>query len=458
MKKYIFYITIYFLGISNCSIAQTNSKQSNEDKLNEMIQKMQDISTNIETNKQKINTTNSPSTKKNTGRKPMKGRSVQLNKSTLDNTFKLLTTAEKEKVKDLPNLPDAFRTNIDAQQFIDGLNGIDLSKRLMENAGGKSMAMVGYLISYQSAKIKADYIVEESAKLKAAFQKLNPNIIFGKEIGKTYTSENALVYLPLGDASFADEVISANYTIGAKEFPAKNCLHTPDYILEKDILNNKGIYSLGLKGSIILKFSDNALVDANGADLFVFEAGEIEPTKVAISKDGNKWLEIGEISGGTASLDIHDFVKPNDYYYYIRLTDLETESGLPGADIDAVATIGSAMHLDLSAEILFDVGKSTVKPEGVSAIVKLSSSLQNLSNAEIIVEGHTDDIGNDEDNKKLSLQRAEAISAILKTNLSTKINFKYKEIGKGKSEPLVPNNSDENRKKNRRVEIIVIPN
>jgi outer membrane protein OmpA-like peptidoglycan-associated protein len=379
------------------------------------------------------------------------------NKVTIENTYKQLTAAEKEKIKNYPTVPETFRTNLDAQDFLNKLNGIDVNADLTKYSKEKSMALTGYCISYLSTKQKAELIVKESVKLKAEFEKNNPTVKFGTNVGKTYISENALVYLPLGDASFADEVIAAKYISGNTEFAKENCLHTPDYVLMNNLKENKGIYSLGLNGSLTIKFSNNALVDVNGPDLFVFEAGEIEPTSLEISKDGTNWINVGKISGGTAAVDINKFVQPNEYFYYVRLTDLNTKSALAGADIDAVATIGAAIKLSLNAEVLFDLGKATLKADGIAAIKEMAQQLQTMPNAQINIDGFTDDIGTDEVNVKLSLQRAKAVAVILKEALKSKTGFIYTETGKGKDNPVVPNNSEENRKKNRRVEILVLP-
>ncbi|RYD74837.1 MAG: hypothetical protein EOP53_17535 [Sphingobacteriales bacterium] len=57
----------------------------------------------------------------------------------------------------------------------------------------------------------------------------------------------------------------------------------------------------------------------------------------------------------------------------------------------------------------------------------------------------------------MSLQRAQSVSAVLKEALKTKTGFVYKESGKGKANPVAANNNEENRQKNRRVEIVVSP-
>jgi outer membrane protein OmpA-like peptidoglycan-associated protein len=378
-------------------------------------------------------------------------------KTTIENAYKYLSPTEKEKVKNYPPVPDAFRTSIDAEDFLNSLKGVDVNGDVQKFSKEKSMPLTGYCISYYSTKQKAEQIVKEAEKLKAAFVKNNPSINFGEAAGKTYVSENGLVYLPLGNASFVDEVVDAKFISGNIQFPKENCVGMPDYVLMNDLKKNKGIYSLGLNGTLTIKFTNNALVDVNGPDLFVFEAGQIEPTNLDISKDGMNWINVGKISGGTASVDISKVAKPTDYFYYVRLTDLNTASSIAGADIDAIAAIGAAIRLSLNAEVLFDLGKADLKPEGIAAVKNLAKQLQAIPNAQINVDGYTDDIGTDEANIKLSLLRAEAVSTILKQELKAKSSFVYKEMGKGKANPSVPNTTDENRKKNRRVEILVMP-
>ncbi|MBL0147054.1 MAG: OmpA family protein [Chitinophagaceae bacterium] len=69
-----------------------------------------------------------------------------------------------------------------------------------------------------------------------------------------------------------------------------------------------------------------------------------------------------------------------------------------------------------------------------------------MPTAVLNIDGYTDDIGKDDANIKLSLQRAQAVSTILKDELKGKAGFVYKEEGKGKANPAVPNTTDENRK------------
>ena len=140
----------------------------------------------------------------------------------------------------------------------------------------------------------------------------------------------------------------------------------------------------------------------------------------------------------------------------MRLKDLKTKSGEPGADVDAIAAIGAAMRLNLDSKVLFETGKSVLKPEGIVALQGLANSISVLKKGNVIVEGHTDDVGSTDTNQKLSLARAKSVSAELKKVIPS--GFSWKERGLGETTPLVENDTDENRAKNRRVEVLVVPN
>ncbi len=374
--------------------------------------------------------------------------------SNIKNAYERLTEAEKAIVKDLPIPPEIFRTAEEAQAFEDKIKGKDLMKMLNENQSA-SITLKAYLINYQSIRQKNAKILKSAEVKKANFQRENQNINFGEATSRTYISKNDLVYLPLGNASFADEVVSVQRGTSNINFPEKNCLFTPDYVEKTNVKDNLGIYNLGLGGSLIVKFTDNALVDVKGTDLYVFEMGEIEPTNLEISTDGIKWINVGTISGGVAEVDISKAAQPNEYYYYVRLTDLKTYSTVPGADVDAIAAIGGAMRLSLNAEVLFDSGKSELKPEGIAAIKKLATQLSNIQKGTLNIAGYTDDVGSDDLNQKLSMARAESVSKVLQQEVGSSNRFIFKAKGYGEQNPIVPNNSDENRKKNRRVEVLV---
>ena len=113
----------------------------------------------------------------------------------------------------------------------------------------------------------------------------------------------------------------------------------------------------------------------------------------------------------------------------------------------------------LRAETLFDFNKSTLKPAGKAAIDGLLSQIGSLNLEVIIAVGHTDSIGSEAYNQKLSFKRAEAVKTYI-VGKGVDPSRVYTE-GKGESQPIAPNtiNGRDNpagRAKNRRVEIEVV--
>lgn len=209
--------------------------------------------------------------------------------SNIRNAYDRLTDAEKAIVKDLPVPPEIFRTAEETQAFEDKIKGKDIMKMLNENQSA-SITLKAYLINYQSIHQKNVKVLQNAELEKAKFLRENPNFNFGESTSRTYISKNDLVYLPLGNASFADEVVTTQRGTGGITFPEKNCLSLPDYVEKTNVKDNIGVYNLGLGGSLVVKFTDNALVDVNGTDLYVFEMGEVEPTILEISTDGSNWI------------------------------------------------------------------------------------------------------------------------------------------------------------------------
>jgi OOP family OmpA-OmpF porin len=107
-----------------------------------------------------------------------------------------------------------------------------------------------------------------------------------------------------------------------------------------------------------------------------------------------------------------------------------------------------------AADVFFDFDKAILKPEGKAKLDDLVSKLKGIALEVIIAIGHTDSIGSDAYNQKLSVRRAEAVKAYL-VSKGIEPNRIYTE-GKGKSQPIADNRTAEGRAKNRRVEIEVV--
>ncbi|KAB2871516.1 MAG: OmpA family protein, partial [Burkholderiaceae bacterium] len=107
-----------------------------------------------------------------------------------------------------------------------------------------------------------------------------------------------------------------------------------------------------------------------------------------------------------------------------------------------------------AADAFFDFNKATLKPEARAKLDDLVAKTAGVNLEVIIAVGHTDNVGSDAYNQKLSVARAESVKAYLVSKGIEK-NRVYTE-GKGKKQPVADNKTAEGRAKNRRVEIEVV--
>lgn len=264
------------------------------------------------------------------------------------------------------------------------------------------------------------------------------------------------VTLPQGNRSFADVVVDYQQGTGKIEQSAMTpqaALAAPDFSGDVD---DGSFLSLGCDGSLTLQFTDNALIDVEGPDLYVFEVGpNVEAMRLAISEDGKTWLELGEISGGRAEVDIFGHGAPDTSFRYVRLTDDGIDCGtrFAGSDIDAVAAIGSTMRFVLDGEVLFGVDSTKLREQAQESLDALAEDIAEAGLERFRVVGHTDSSGSDAYNLDLSRKRAASVQAYLGRHPDlTGANITHE--GRGEAEPVATNATEEGRSRNRRVEII----
>jgi OmpA-OmpF porin, OOP family len=103
-------------------------------------------------------------------------------------------------------------------------------------------------------------------------------------------------------------------------------------------------------------------------------------------------------------------------------------------------------------DVLFDTGKATLKPGAYSTVDRLAQALRESPNRKVVIEGHTDSVGNEEYNLQLSERRAQAVQAALfeRGVASNQIST----TGKGEMVPVASNDTASGRQENRRVELI----
>jgi OOP family OmpA-OmpF porin len=124
------------------------------------------------------------------------------------------------------------------------------------------------------------------------------------------------------------------------------------------------------------------------------------------------------------------------------------------APAPAAAPRPTSQKVTFAADTFFDFDKAALKPEGKSKLDGLVGQIKGITLEVVIAVGHTDAVGSDAYNQKLSLRRAEAVKAYM-VSKGIEANRIYTE-GKGKKQPVADNKTADGRAKNRRVEIEVV--
>ncbi len=120
-----------------------------------------------------------------------------------------------------------------------------------------------------------------------------------------------------------------------------------------------------------------------------------------------------------------------------------------------VSRDGDVIKLNLPDGVTFDFNKTDVKPQFYSALSNIASTMKEYNQTIVEVSGHTDSIGTDAVNQRISEQRAQSVASYLQAQGVQRERFEI--IGFGKRFPIADNSTESGRAMNRRVEIRLVP-
>lgn len=136
-----------------------------------------------------------------------------------------------------------------------------------------------------------------------------------------------------------------------------------------------------------------------------------------------------------------------DYAYVVRLAKREEKPDSVFRNLE----VNRTFQLD---KVYFDQSSYVLRSESYPQLDQLVKTMQTTPKLVIEIAGHTDNVGDRRLNRALSHNRAKIIQSYLMRNGITENRLRF--VGYGDSRPAAPNDSEENKRKNRRVEFVVL--
>jgi outer membrane protein OmpA-like peptidoglycan-associated protein len=125
-------------------------------------------------------------------------------------------------------------------------------------------------------------------------------------------------------------------------------------------------------------------------------------------------------------------------------------------NVAKVERVGEGIKLTFDSQLLFDFGKASLRESYKDDLWKLGNTLKQYPETDLLIVGHTDNVGSESFNEALSKKRAKTVSDELTSTGISKNRIKVK--GKCETQPSETNETDLGRSQNRRVEIAIYAN
>ncbi|MDR2973034.1 MAG: OmpA family protein [Bacteroidales bacterium] len=179
---------------------------------------------------------------------------------------------------------------------------------------------------------------------------------------------------------------------------------------------------------------------------------------IFINAQGNVAYFASDRSGGFGGLDIYCFeldetLRPESVLYSVENEYISNYNSIDTFSVDLLETlvVGETFILP---NIYFEFAQSNLLPDSFSELQRLLDYLHKFETIRIEVIGHTDNQGSESYNHNLSIERAKTVYHYLIDNGIDFNRLSYN--GYGKEKPIVPNDTEENRAKNRRTEVLIL--
>lgn len=199
-----------------------------------------------------------------------------------------------------------------------------------------------------------------------------------------------------------------------------------------------------------LVFSGCATDDPNRRAKAGAVIGAVAGAAIGNQSDSDSGKIVGAALGGIAGYTVGRYMDNQQKELETALAD-ELENNL----IELTRLENDVLRVNLSSEASFNVNESNLQPPFYPSLDKLSEVLSKYDQTNIKVLGHTDDTGDEGYNQALSERRSDAVAVYLRDGGVQ--DQRISSEGQGELAPRAPNDTADNRTRNRRVEIDLIP-
>lgn len=195
---------------------------------------------------------------------------------------------------------------------------------------------------------------------------------------------------------------------------------------------------------IAIPFGCNTSKTMKGGAIGAGAGGAVGGAIGSKSDNTAKGAILGAVIGGTAGALIGK---------YMDNQAEELDEDLEGASVERV---GEGIKVTFDSGILFAFDSAKLSPTAKDNVSEMAETLKKYEDTNIVIEGHTDDVGSNSYNKELSEKRADSVSDYL-ISLGVE-NARINEVGYGENQPVATNETEQGRQLNRRVEIAIFAN
>jgi OmpA-OmpF porin, OOP family len=185
------------------------------------------------------------------------------------------------------------------------------------------------------------------------------------------------------------------------------------------------------------------------------------PFKIRIAVDG-KYAKVYLDEKRVANVPNLEMRRTNRLVFQFQATGINGTQYPPLMRNISINAGGKEMYDALMADgrlaiqgIYFDTGSDKIRPESSGTLSEIAEMMKEHSDLKLVIEGHTDNVGDAAANQTLSQKRAAAVVAALSAAPYSVEADRFKSIGFGASKPAKPNDTPEGRQANRRVELVV---